>query len=411
MRRNNLRFNLQLSTTADLEFFVHLSELGSIKIEPHPLVRYRIHSGQMHLSPEKLIEEYPRLLEILGHHIISFRTRVLMGNLYAMAGFLALSRKNLRYGFVLLKASAKHSLFSLPRVSVAIFHKRTSGFFRLYFFKCLQFGRKVNNRIGMFRQLFGRNETLIRLLKTNPIWGFLRSVKGFILRLYLRRILKNFSGSSIISEAVGQIELAGLCDKYGSDKGSSKKSNHNYPWKPHSYTDFYEKLFSHKRISIDAVFECGVGTSDLNFPANMGAFGKAGASLRVWQDYFPKAFIYGGDIDSSVLFNEGRIKTYHLDQTDPSSIVSFFQLTAQNEFDLMIDDGLHTFEAGSTLFNHSNHLLKQGGVYIIEDVRPRTMKKFLEVNFSSMGFSAHPVVFKGENGVLDLSALLFLVKT
>jgi glycosyltransferase involved in cell wall biosynthesis len=146
MRRNNLRFNLQLSTTADLEFFVHLSELGSIKIEPYPLVRYRIHSGQMHLSPEKLIEEYPKLLEILGQHINHFKIRVLMGNLYAMAGFLALSRKNLRYSFGLMKASAKHSLFSLPRVSVAIFNKRTSGFFRLYFFNCQQFCRKVNNR-------------------------------------------------------------------------------------------------------------------------------------------------------------------------------------------------------------------------------------------------------------------------
>lgn len=252
---------------------------------------------------------------------------------------------------------------------------------------------------------------LSRLLKTSPLWSLLRGVKGFILRLYLRRILQNFTGSSITSEAVGQIELARLCDKYGSDKGSLKKSNHNYPWKPHSYTDFYENTFSHRRIAINAIFECGVGTSDLNFPANMGAFGQAGASLRVWQDYFPKALIYGGDIDSSVLFNEGRIKTYYLDQTDPSSIDSFFQLTAQDEFDLMIDDGLHTFEAGWTLFNHSNHLLKQGGVYIIEDVRPSTMKKFLELNFSSIGFSVHPVVFKRENGALDLSALLYLIKT
>ena len=146
MRRNNIRFNLQLSTTADLEFFVRLFELGSIKIEPSPLVRYRIHPGQMHLSPEKLIEEYPRLLEILGQHINHFKTRVLMGNLYAMAGFLALSRKDLRYGFDLMKASAKHSLFSLPHVSVAIFNKRTSGLFRLYFFNCQQFCRKVNNR-------------------------------------------------------------------------------------------------------------------------------------------------------------------------------------------------------------------------------------------------------------------------
>ena len=266
-------------------------------------------------------------------------------------------------------------------------------------------------RVKMSSQLLGRKEILRGLLKASPLWSLLKSAKVFVLRLYLRRILHNFSGSSITSEGVGQIELAKLCDKYGSDKGSSKKLDHNYPWKPHSYTDFYEFMFSHRRFEIDTIFECGVGTSDLNFPANMGVFGKAGASLRVWQEYFPQALIYGGDIDSSVLFSEGRIKTYYLDQTDPNSIVSFFHLTAQDEFDLMIDDGLHTFEAGWSLFNHSNHLLKQGGVYIIEDVRPSTMNKFLEIDFSSMGFSVHPVLFKGENGALDLSTLLILVKT
>ena len=263
----------------------------------------------------------------------------------------------------------------------------------------------------MFRLLLGSEGILGRLLRTSPLWNLLKSTKIFVLRLYLRRILQNFSGSSFTIEGVGRIELAQLCDKYGSDKGSSKKLDHNYPWKPHSYTDFYEFLFSHRRFEIDTIFECGVGTSDLNFPANMGAFGKAGASLRVWQEYFPKALIYGGDIDSSVLFSEERIKTYYLDQTDPNSIVSFFQLTAQGEFDLMIDDGLHTFEAGWTLFNHSNHLLKQGGIYIIEDVRPRTMNKFLELDFSSMGFSVHPVLFKGENRALDLSTLLVFIKT
>jgi len=263
----------------------------------------------------------------------------------------------------------------------------------------------------MLRQSSVSNGILGKLLKTSPLWFLLRSTKVFVLRLYLRRILQNFSGSSITFEGVGQRELAQLCDKYGSDKGSSKKLDHNYPWKPHSYTDFYEFMFSHRRFEIDTIFECGVGTSDLNFPANMGVFGKAGASLRVWQEYFPQALIYGGDIDSSVLFSEGRIKTYYLDQTAPTSIVSFFDLAAQDEFDLMIDDGLHTFEAGWSLFNHSNHLLKQGGVYVIEDVRPRTLNKFLELDFSSMGFSVHPVLFKGEHGALDLSTLLVLIKT
>jgi hypothetical protein len=34
----------------------------------------------------------------------------------------------------------------------------------------------------------------------------------------------------------------------------------------------------------------------------------------------------------------------------------------------MIDDGLHTFEAGSTLFLHSIDRLTNDGIYIIEDI-------------------------------------------
>jgi hypothetical protein len=38
-------------------------------------------------------------------------------------------------------------------------------------------------------------------------------------------------------------------------------------------------------------------------------------------------------------------------------------------FDLMIDDGLHEFDAGSCLFTHSIHKLAPKGIYVIEDVK------------------------------------------
>jgi hypothetical protein len=262
----------------------------------------------------------------------------------------------------------------------------------------------------MFSQVLLKTILLAKFLDSKLFLNTLRRSKVLVLRLYLNHSLQKYSKSTINIKAVGQKELAGLCDKYGSDKGSLKKLNHNYPWQPHSYTDIYEFMFADKRFKTRKIFECGVGTSNLDFAANMGPFGKAGASLRVWQDYFPNALIYGGDIDSSVLFNEGRIKTYYLDQTDPNSFATFFNLASEGEFDLMIDDGLHTFEAGWTLFNNSHHFLKQGGMWIIEDVRPSAMKKFLELDFSSMGFMVYPITFRGDNGALDLSALLVLIK-
>ena len=38
------------------------------------------------------------------------------------------------------------------------------------------------------------------------------------------------------------------------------------------------------------------------------------------------------------------------------------------DFDLIIDDGLHTLSAGITLFKNSIDNLKKNGLYIIEDV-------------------------------------------
>ena len=39
-----------------------------------------------------------------------------------------------------------------------------------------------------------------------------------------------------------------------------------------------------------------------------------------------------------------------------------------DNFDVIIDDGLHTLEAGLTFFQNSFEKLKEGGIYIIEDV-------------------------------------------
>ncbi|MDR1371002.1 MAG: class I SAM-dependent methyltransferase, partial [Dysgonamonadaceae bacterium] len=103
---------------------------------------------------------------------------------------------------------------------------------------------------------------------------------------------------------------------------------------------------------------------------------KPGASLRVWRDYFPNAIIWGGDIDENALFSEERIKTGYLDQTSPESIEDFFSSAGVKDFDVMLDDGLHTFEAARCLFDHTSKFLASGGVYIIEDLTPQFMAKF-----------------------------------
>lgn len=163
-------------------------------------------------------------------------------------------------------------------------------------------------------------------------------------------------------------DIAQLCDLYGSDKGEIKPTGHPYAWPSHTYSDYYSILFSHCRNNIKKVFECGLGTNNPELLSSMGKNGKPGASLRVWRDYFPNAIIYGADIDRDVLFEENRIRTFYMDQLNPQSIQEYWKLLGEDNFDFMLDDGLHTFDAGSTLFINSIEKLSKFGTYVIEDV-------------------------------------------
>ena len=190
-------------------------------------------------------------------------------------------------------------------------------------------------------------------------------------------------------------ELSRLCDYHGSDKGEVESIGHPYPWASHSYADYYSSLFSHCRQQATKVFECGIGTNNTDLASSMGFNGKPGASLRVWRDYFPNATIYGADIDKNVLFDETRIKTYYVDQLDPESITDMWRDVGVRDFDFMIDDGLHTFEAGSTLFSNSISMLAQHGIYVIEDVYGKDLRKydefFRQLNYRVEFISLHRV--------------------
>ena len=101
----------------------------------------------------------------------------------------------------------------------------------------------------------------------------------------------------------------------------------------------------------------------------MGSIGKPGASLRMWKDYFPNANIYGADIDRDILFNEDRINTYYVDQLNTESIKSMWKDIGLNNFDIIIDDGLHEVNANLNFFFNSFDKLKKNGIYVIEDVK------------------------------------------
>jgi hypothetical protein len=150
-------------------------------------------------------------------------------------------------------------------------------------------------------------------------------------------------------------QLGTLFNKYGSDKAST-----------HNYHELYEAFLS-PRDRIRKIFEIGLGTNNLNIVSTMGKGGRPGASLRAFRDYCTNAEIFGADFDASILFNEDRIRTFFVDQTKASTFAGLGPLIGDN-FDLMIDDGLHSPHANLNSLIFFLPLLRVGGVAVIEDV-------------------------------------------
>lgn len=173
-----------------------------------------------------------------------------------------------------------------------------------------------------------------------------------------------------------QLKLAQYFNQYGSDKASS----HNY-YKV--YTEVLRKLERPKKI-----LEIGLGTNNPDIVSTMGLQGKPGASLRAFRDFQENCEIYGADFDKRILFAENRIKTFFVDQTDPRT----FEVLSKNvgvDFDLMIDDGLHSPNANLHSLEFFAKHLNVGGYAIIEDIHPSTkplweiVSQLIEPNFVS----------------------------
>ena len=219
--------------------------------------------------------------------------------------------------------------------------------------------------------------------------GFLYSVCGHQKRhkyndrvANKRRAIRD-AALAIGTGALAPGPLSQIMDRCGSDKASGA----------HNYALYYEALFRDDRQRFARVFELGIGSTSPDAPFNMGADGVPGASLRGWREYFERAAIFGGDIDETCLFEEDRIRTGVVDQTKPESIDRIFGLFG-DQFDLIVDDGYHQIDANRTFFESAFRRLRDGGVYVIEDVINRQRdryKKFLSGYDSAILDIPHPV--------------------
>ncbi len=166
-----------------------------------------------------------------------------------------------------------------------------------------------------------------------------------------------------------------LCEIMGKFKSDKGNINIDQSW--HNYTTFYYSIFKDIMNNNLRIFELGIGTNNINLPSNMGINGIPGASLYGWKEFFKNSKIYGADIDKNILFKEDRINTFYVDQTKKSIIRQLWMKPELKEnFDIIIDDGLHKFEANVCFFENSIHKLRLNGYYIIEDINNNEIKLF-----------------------------------
>ena len=209
-----------------------------------------------------------------------------------------------------------------------------------------------NKIFYLIKYFFLRN--FVRKYKISPILNY-----GFVLNDY---IINNKN------------ELGVLFNKYGSDKGGQIKSRY-LGWFPHNYDQIYDNIFFNFKEKKFNLLEVGIGSVNQNVKSALPSHCKSGASLKAFRDYFPKAHIYGCDIDPDVLFKDKRITTFHLDQTSKINVKKFF-FKLNKDFLIIIDDGLHEFYANIVFFETAINFLKSGGIYVIEDVNEFKMKAY-----------------------------------
>lgn len=199
-------------------------------------------------------------------------------------------------------------------------------------------------------------------LAASPFIRRTPKVQGFP-RGHTSELVHQLRGTNVFAPT----KMCRLMTRHGSDKG---QGNHNY-------TTIYSVLFAELRNQPIRIFELGLGTNNPEITSSMGVNGRPGASLRGWRELFPHALVYGADIDRDILFEEERIKTFYCDQLDRVAIRDLWaHPILQDGMDIIIDDGLHTFESNMSFLDGSFEHLRPGGVYVIEDIIQETIERW-----------------------------------
>jgi hypothetical protein len=127
----------------------------------------------------------------------------------------------------------------------------------------------------------------------------------------------------------------------------------------HSYLPLYQKLLEGKKETAKNVLEVGIFQ---------------GGSIKLWNDFFTNATIYGldiideSDVWSEIKNNENIILYTSQDAYDEDFFTSHF-LNQNIRCDVMVDDGPHTIESMIQFIKLYSQIMTDDGILIIEDVK------------------------------------------
>jgi len=187
------------------------------------------------------------------------------------------------------------------------------------------------------------------------------------------------------------MNLLKIADKYLTDKGTNFFDK--IPGAGHMYAPVYDLFLSHLRDVPISLFEIGIAK---------------GASLCMWQEFFPNGTIVGLDITLDQVD-----KTRHLglegggwphpdkivlkqgSQTDEKILDAIFE--EYKAFNIVVDDGSHLNEHQQFTFNHLWPKLRTDDIYIIEDIHCKkqdegsTLKWIFDLMLSTSSFKCKSI--------------------
>ena len=183
------------------------------------------------------------------------------------------------------------------------------------------------------------------------MFGIKRAAKFLLQKCYLNQAKIRQKVYRMVSEQGNILDRMGFL--HGTDKASIQQTS-GYIRIAHDYLRHYDFLFGQFRAEKFPLVEFGC---------------KKGDSLRMWEQYFPNAEVYGVDLDENAKqLEKGRIHIVIGDATSQETYDTLKASTGGSAF-IILDDASHAWGDQRRSFELFWDMVSPGGFYVVEDLQ------------------------------------------